>query len=125
MSPRALSGVVFWQGGSRNHWKICVCRSRIKAAHERRRRPYNPNRTGRARQLLEQDSDAELLWHAQNRMSASLSLATREQARQVVFEYIELFYHRIRRHAKIGSKFLADFAIQDHAARQCPESSTR
>jgi putative transposase len=27
---------------------------------------------------------------------------TREQDRQVVFEYIEVFYSRIRRHAKIG-----------------------
>eukprot|EP01036_Dinobryon_divergens_P038120 gene38120-49985_t len=29
---------------------------------------------------------------------------TREQARQVVFEYIEVFYNRIRRHAKIGNQ---------------------
>ena len=36
--------------------------------------------------------------------------ATREQARQVVFEYIEVFYNRIRRHAKIGNQAPADFA---------------
>ena len=30
-------------------------------------------------------------------------LASREQARQVVFEYIDVFYNRIRRHAKISN----------------------
>jgi len=44
--------------------------------------------------------------------------ATREQARQVVFEYIEVFYNRIRRHAKIGNKVPADFANQYYASRQ-------
>ena len=43
--------------------------------------------------------------------------ATREQARQVVFEYIEVFYNRIRRHAKIGNKVPADFANQYYASR--------
>jgi len=28
----------------------------------------------------------------------------------VVFEYIGMFYHRIRRHAKIGNQIPADFA---------------
>ena len=32
--------------------------------------------------------------------------ATREQARRVAFEYIEVFYNRIRRHAKIGNQIL-------------------
>jgi putative transposase len=36
--------------------------------------------------------------------------ATREQARQVIFEYIEVFYNRIRRHAKIGNQVPAEFA---------------
>jgi putative transposase len=30
--------------------------------------------------------------------------ATREQEKQVVFEYIEVFYNRIRRHAKINNE---------------------
>jgi putative transposase len=30
--------------------------------------------------------------------------ANREEVRRVVFEYIEVFYNRIRRHAKIGTK---------------------
>lgn len=38
--------------------------------------------------------------------------ATREQARQVVFEYIEVFYNCIWRHAKIGNQIPADFANQ-------------
>jgi len=42
--------------------------------------------------------------------------ATRGQARQVVFEYIEVFYNRIRRHAKIGNQAPADFANQQQFA---------
>ena len=37
---------------------------------------------------------------------------SREQAKQVIFEYIEVFYNRIRLHAKINNKSHADFAIQ-------------
>ena len=37
---------------------------------------------------------------------------SREQAQQVVFEYIEVFYNRIRRHAKISNQIPADFASQ-------------
>ena len=33
-----------------------------------------------------------------------------EQARQVVFEYIEVFYNRIRRHATIQNQAPADYA---------------
>ena len=44
--------------------------------------------------------------------------ATRDQARRVVFEYIEVFYNRIRRHAKIGNQVPADFANQYYADRQ-------
>lgn len=44
--------------------------------------------------------------------------ASREQARQVVFEYIEVFYNRIRRHAKIANQVPADFANQYYANRQ-------
>lgn len=36
--------------------------------------------------------------------------ATREHARRVVFEYIEVFYNRIRRHAKINNQIPAEFA---------------
>jgi putative transposase len=43
---------------------------------------------------------------------------TREQTRQVVFEYIEVFYNRIRRHAKISNQVPADFANQFYASRQ-------
>ena len=37
---------------------------------------------------------------------------TRDQARQVVFEYIEVFYNRIRRHATIQNQVPADYAQQ-------------
>jgi len=44
----------------------------------------------------------------------------REQARQVVFEYIEVFYNRIRRHAKIGNQIPTDFAHPFYVSRQQP-----
>ena len=37
---------------------------------------------------------------------------TREAAKRTIFEYIEVFYNRIRRHAKIGNQIPADFANQ-------------
>ena len=37
---------------------------------------------------------------------------TREQAKRVIFEYIEVFYNRIQRHVKINNQSPADFAIQ-------------
>ena len=37
---------------------------------------------------------------------------TRERARRIIFEYIEVFYIRIRRHVKINNQNPADFAIQ-------------
>ena len=35
---------------------------------------------------------------------------TRAEAKRVTFEYIEVFYNRIRRHAKINNQIPADFA---------------
>jgi hypothetical protein len=35
-----------------------------------------------------------------------------------VFEYIEVFYNRIRHHAKIGNQIPAKFANQFYASRQ-------
>ena len=43
---------------------------------------------------------------------------TRENAKRVIFEYIEGFYNRIRRHAKIGNQIPADFAIQYYINNQ-------
>ena len=40
------------------------------------------------------------------------SFKTRDQARQVVFDYIEVFYNRIRRHATIQNQVPADYAQQ-------------
>ena len=37
---------------------------------------------------------------------------TREQAKRVIFEYIEVFYNCMRHHAKINNQSPADFAIQ-------------
>ena len=41
---------------------------------------------------------------------------TREQTRQAIFEYIEVFYNRIRRHARIANQAPADFASQQQFA---------
>ena len=35
---------------------------------------------------------------------------TRENSKRIIFEYIEVFYSRIRRHTKIGNQIPADFA---------------
>lgn len=40
---------------------------------------------------------------------------TREQAKQVAFEYIEVLYNRIRRHAKIGNQIPPEFATRCYA----------
>ena len=37
---------------------------------------------------------------------------TRANAKRVIFEYIEVFYNRIRRHAKINNLSPSDFANQ-------------
>jgi len=44
--------------------------------------------------------------------------ATREQARQAIFEYIEVFYNRIRRHSQLGNLAPAEFERRYYAARQ-------
>ena len=49
-------------------------------------------------------------------------LKTRDQARQVVFEYIEVFYNRIRRHAnhtKPGTRRLRKPALQKRITNCC------
>ena len=40
------------------------------------------------------------------------------RAQQVLFEYIEVFYNRIRRHAKLGKQIPADVAHQFYASGQ-------
>ena len=44
--------------------------------------------------------------------------STREEAKSEIFDYIEVFYNRIRRHAKIGNQVSADFANRFYASRQ-------
>lgn len=44
--------------------------------------------------------------------------ASREQVRQVISKYIEVFYNRIRRHAKIDNQILADFANQFYTSNK-------
>jgi len=44
-------------------------------------------------------------------------LETREAARRAIFEYIEVFYNRQRRHASIGNLAPAEFERRYHASR--------
>ncbi len=44
--------------------------------------------------------------------------STREQARRAIFEYIEVFYNRIRRHATIGNVSPAEFERRFLAGHQ-------
>lgn len=43
---------------------------------------------------------------------------TRDEAKRVSFEYIEVFYNRIRRHAKISNQIPAEFANQFYISSQ-------
>ena len=43
-------------------------------------------------------------------MLTSLQIKTRDEAKRVTFEYIEVFYNRIRRHAKLKNQIPAEFA---------------
>ena len=47
---------------------------------------------------------------------------TREHAKRVIFEYVEVFYNRIRRHAKIDNQIPADFASQYYINNQIAAS---
>lgn len=44
--------------------------------------------------------------------------STREEAKLVVFEYIEVFYNRIRRHSKINNTAPATYAAQFQSTLQ-------
>ena len=56
---------------------------------------------------------------------------TRDHARQMVFDYIEVFYNRIRRHATIQNQVPADYAQQfykdemNSPAASCGVSTTQ
>ncbi len=52
----------------------------------------------------------ESLYHSQ--------FETRNRAKQVVFDYIEVVCNRVRRHSKIGNQIPADFAKQFYIHKQ-------
>jgi len=43
---------------------------------------------------------------------------TREEARRTIFEYVEVFYNRIRRHAKLGNISPAAFELAFYSRLQ-------
>lgn len=44
--------------------------------------------------------------------------STREEAKRAIFEYIEVFYNRVRRHSRIGNVAPAEFERRYYAAQQ-------
>ena len=56
---------------------------------------------------------AESFWHTlKNELIYRTSFQTRDQARTEIFEYIEVFYNRTRRHTSIGNLSPVDFELQ-------------
>ena len=47
---------------------------------------------------------------------------TRENAKCIIFEYIEVFYNRIRRHEKMCNQVPTDFASQYYISNQIAAS---
>jgi transposase InsO family protein len=54
------------------------------------------------RQLLGQCRRRELLCDAQDQLVHDADWSTRAEARSAIFEYLEIFYNRRRRHSSIG-----------------------
>lgn len=55
---------------------------------------------------------AESFWHTlKNELIYRTSFQTRDQARTEIFEYIEVFYNRTRRHTSIGNLSPVDFEL--------------
>lgn len=56
---------------------------------------------------------AESFWHTlKNDLIHRRHFQTREEAKQAIFEYIEVFYNRTRRHSTIGNVSPVDFELQ-------------
>lgn len=56
---------------------------------------------------------AESFWHTiKNELIHRRDFQTREEATQAIFEYIEVFYNRIRQHTTIGNLSPVDFELQ-------------
>ncbi|MBA3684119.1 MAG: IS3 family transposase [Planctomycetes bacterium] len=56
---------------------------------------------------------AESFWHTlKNELIHRRHFQTRAEAQQAIFEYIEVFYNRIRRHTSIGNVSPVNFELQ-------------
>ena len=59
------------------------------------------------------NADAESFWHTiKNELIHRQDFQTREEARQAIFEYIEVFYNRTRQHTTIGNLSPVEFELQ-------------
>ncbi len=64
------------------------------------------------RQLLGQCADGELVCESEKEEVHLTRYATRDAARLAIFEYVEVFYNKVRRHSTINNQSPADFAWQ-------------
>jgi transposase InsO family protein len=56
---------------------------------------------------------AESFWHTlKNELIHRHQFQTRDEAQHAIFEYIEVFYNRTRRHTSIGNISPMDFELQ-------------
>ena len=67
------------------------------------------------RRLLGQGAHGELLRELKSESLHRYDFATRDGARQEIFEYIEVFYNRKRRHSALGYLSPAEFEMANAA----------
>ena len=76
-----------------------------------------------SRQLLGQRLCRKLLRDTQARTRVPSALRTREEATQDIFEYIEVFYNRKRRHSTLGYDSPAEYRSEDGGGlTRCPRN---
>ncbi len=109
----------------------------IKAAHQRTRETYGPERLQadladhgirvgihrikrlrRAAKAIAGSAPMESCWGSlKNELVHHRRFATRDQAKHAITEYIEIFYNRLRKQARLGYLSPAAFTQQYHANR--------
>ena len=81
---------------------------------KRRARPAGGAEHESAGQLLRQRRGGELLEHAQRRTRLPPPFASRTEAANALFDYIETFHNRERRHRALGFMSPVEFETQIH-----------
>lgn len=95
------------------------CRSRTGGGHSRRVRAHNIEHSMSRRGNCHDNAVAESFFNLLKRERIRRrSYKTREQARQDVFDYIEMFYNPKRKHAKNGMLSPVDFENRQRKVNQ-------